>query len=125
MPDPFEFAGPQPTEYEVEEVFEEIKDSFDLGDDKNSFLSQLSAENEPKPLNPEKYQTVNLTPPKEKMIFFCSCGAHSKYYCTNASQWINQCFKVFDQDVMKSDYDNLLMSVKNLEEKYQGSFKQI
>ena len=55
MVDPFEYAGPQPTEYEVEEVFEEIKDSFDLGDERNSFLSQLSAENEPKPLNPEKY----------------------------------------------------------------------
>jgi len=26
---------------------------------------------------------------------------------------------------MKSDYENLLMSVKNLEEKYQSSFKQI
>lgn len=104
------------TEYEVEEVFEELKDSIDFGDDKDSFLSQLTAENEPKPLNPEKYQTVNLTPPKQKMAYFCKCGESlNKNYCLNASKWIDQCYKVFDYELMKADYENLLLNVKSLE----------
>ena len=60
------------------------------------------------------------------MAYFCKCGESSnKNYCLNASKWIDQCYKVFDYELMKADYENLLLNVKSLESWYQQSFTQI